>query len=115
MSARGQQKLTDWETRHLPDSPEAFRQWRQLIVAHEVKGAKVHDTRLAVIMRVQGIRDILKFSCGRLSSLRQRDSAGSVVVFVVTPRLYAAAPCGRGSVGVRVGPGASGDWACPTS
>ena len=46
----------------LPDSHEAFRQWRRLIVTHEVKGAKVHDARLAAIMLVYGIRDILTFN-----------------------------------------------------
>jgi predicted nucleic acid-binding protein len=46
----------------LPDSPEAFRHWRDLIVAHEVKGARVHDARLAAIMQAQGIRDILTFN-----------------------------------------------------
>ena len=46
----------------LPDSPEAFRQWRRLIVAHEVKGAKVHDARLAAIMLAHGITRILTFN-----------------------------------------------------
>jgi predicted nucleic acid-binding protein len=48
----------------LPDSPEAFRQWRRLIVAHEVKGAKVHDARLAAIMLAHGITRILTFNAG---------------------------------------------------
>ena len=48
----------------LPDSPEAFRQWRRLIVLHEVKGAKVHDARLAAIMLAHGITRILTFNAG---------------------------------------------------
>jgi len=40
----------------LPDSWEAFRQWRRLIVKHEVRGAMVHDARLAAIMQVHGIK-----------------------------------------------------------
>jgi len=48
----------------LPDSPESFRQWRRLIVAHEVKGAKVHDARLAAIMLAHGITRILTFNAG---------------------------------------------------
>lgn len=34
----------------LPDTAEIFHHWRRLIVTHEVKGAKVHDARLAAIM-----------------------------------------------------------------
>jgi len=46
----------------LPDSIEAFRIWRRLIVTHEVKGAKVHDARLAAIMQAHGIKRILTFN-----------------------------------------------------
>jgi predicted nucleic acid-binding protein len=30
----------------LPESPDIFRRWRDLVVDHEVRGANVHDTRL---------------------------------------------------------------------
>ncbi len=46
----------------LPDSMEAFRQWRRLVVAHEVRGAKVHDARLAAIMQTHGLARILTFN-----------------------------------------------------
>lgn len=46
----------------LPDSMEAFRQWRSLVVAHDVKGAKVHDTRLVATMIVYQIDTILTFN-----------------------------------------------------
>jgi predicted nucleic acid-binding protein len=46
----------------LTDSPESFRQWRRLIVAHEVRGAKVHDARLAAIMQAYGLARILTFN-----------------------------------------------------
>jgi predicted nucleic acid-binding protein len=46
----------------LPDSMQAFRIWRHLVLAHEVKGAKVHDARLAAIMRAHGIKRILTFN-----------------------------------------------------
>lgn len=42
----------------LPDSMEAFRIWRRLIVEHEVRGAKVHDARLAAIMQAHGIKKV---------------------------------------------------------
>ena len=48
----------------LPDSMEAFRIWRRLIVEHEVRGAKVHDARLAAIMQAHDIRKILTFNTG---------------------------------------------------
>ncbi len=48
--------------RILPDSPEVFRQWRRLIVVHEIRGAKVHDARIAAAMRVAGIRQVLTFN-----------------------------------------------------
>jgi predicted nucleic acid-binding protein len=43
---------------------EAFRIWRRLIVEHEVRGAKVHDARLAAIMQAHDIRKILTFNTG---------------------------------------------------
>jgi predicted nucleic acid-binding protein len=48
----------------LPDSMEAFRIWRRLVVEHEVRGAKVHDARLAAIMQAHGIKQILTFNNG---------------------------------------------------
>ena len=48
----------------LPDSMEAFRIWRRLIVEHEVRGAKVHDARLAAIMQAHGIKKLLTFNTG---------------------------------------------------
>ena len=46
----------------LPDSIDAFRLWRRLIVEHEVRGAKVHDARLVAIMQANGVKDILTFN-----------------------------------------------------
>jgi predicted nucleic acid-binding protein len=46
----------------LPDSIEAFRAWRRLIVANEVKGAKVHDARLVAIMQVHRLNHLLTFN-----------------------------------------------------
>lgn len=46
----------------LPDSMEIFRHWRQLVVSHEVKGAKVHDARLVAIMETHGVRHLLTFN-----------------------------------------------------
>jgi predicted nucleic acid-binding protein len=46
----------------LPDSLEAFRHWRRLVIMYEVRGAKVHDARLAAIMQAHGLKQILTFN-----------------------------------------------------
>jgi len=46
----------------LPDSLDSFRRWRDLVVSHQVKGAKVHDTRLVAAMLVHRVDAILTFN-----------------------------------------------------
>jgi len=46
----------------LPDSMETFREWRRLVLQHNVIGAKVHDTRLVATMKVHGLDRILTFN-----------------------------------------------------
>lgn len=48
----------------LPESPAAYRQWRQLLTAFNVQGVAVHDARLVAMMRVAGITDILTLNIG---------------------------------------------------
>jgi predicted nucleic acid-binding protein len=43
----------------LPDSRDVHDRWRHLLVAHEVKGVQVHDTRLAASMYVHGVTQLL--------------------------------------------------------
>jgi predicted nucleic acid-binding protein len=43
----------------LPDSRDVHDRWRQLLVAHEVKGVQVHDARLAESMYIHGITHLL--------------------------------------------------------
>jgi predicted nucleic acid-binding protein len=43
----------------LPDSRDVHDRWRRLLVAHEVKGAQVHDARLAASMYVHGVAQLL--------------------------------------------------------
>jgi predicted nucleic acid-binding protein len=43
----------------LPDSQSVHDRWRRLIVEHEVRGVKVHDTRLAASMYVHGVPKLL--------------------------------------------------------
>lgn len=46
----------------LPDSPAAYTEWKRLVIAHGVIGAKVHDARLVASMNVHGIDRILTFN-----------------------------------------------------
>jgi predicted nucleic acid-binding protein len=55
----------------LPDSPEAFREWRRLIAAHEVRGANVHDARLAAVMQAHGVKQILTFNAADFKRFTQ--------------------------------------------
>jgi predicted nucleic acid-binding protein len=48
----------------IPDSPAAYTEWKRLVLAHGVLGAKVHDARLVAAMNVHGIRRILTFNTG---------------------------------------------------
>ena len=41
-----------------------YREWKRLVTQHEVRGAKVHDTRLVAAMNVHGIRRITTFNVG---------------------------------------------------
>lgn len=43
----------------LPDNEEVYSIWRQLVIAHQVRGVQVHDARLAAIMRAYGLTRIL--------------------------------------------------------
>jgi predicted nucleic acid-binding protein len=46
----------------LPESMETFNQWRGLLVSHKVKGAKVHDARLAATVLAYKLDAILTFN-----------------------------------------------------
>jgi len=43
----------------LPDSEQVYSAWRQLVIAHNVRGVQVHDARLAAIMQAYGLNRIL--------------------------------------------------------
>ena len=46
----------------LPDSPEVYPKWRQLVVKYEVSGVKVHDARLVAAMISYEVTHILTFN-----------------------------------------------------
>lgn len=43
----------------LPDRPEVFDRWLQLVTEHAVLGKQVHDVRLAAFMQVHGVPAVL--------------------------------------------------------
>ena len=46
----------------LPDVPAIYPEWRRLVVAHSVAGARVHDARIVAAMNVYGITNLLTFN-----------------------------------------------------
>lgn len=46
----------------LPDNQAIYREWRRLVVAFEVIGKKVHDTRIVAAMNVHKIPNLLTFN-----------------------------------------------------
>jgi predicted nucleic acid-binding protein len=46
----------------LADTGETYVKWRELVRAKAVRGVQVHDARLAAIMEVHGVQNILTFN-----------------------------------------------------
>ena len=46
----------------LPDTEKVYSEWERLVTTYEVKGTKVHDTRLVAFMLVHQISHILTFN-----------------------------------------------------
>jgi len=46
----------------IPDTPDVYPAWRNLVLTYGVSGVKVFDARLAAAMRVHGITHILTFN-----------------------------------------------------
>jgi predicted nucleic acid-binding protein len=57
-------RVIEQDFEFLPDSREVHDRWRQLLVAHEVKGVQVHDARLAASMYVHGVNQLLTVNTG---------------------------------------------------
>ena len=65
----------------LPDSMQVIQSWRQLVVAHAVRGVQVHDTRLVATMKAYNIPQIVTFNVG--------DFARFSDIEVIHPQSYA--------------------------
>lgn len=48
----------------LPDNAAIHHEWRRLVVAHSVSGAKVHDASLVAAMMVHGVTHLLTLNTG---------------------------------------------------
>ncbi len=46
----------------LPDVPAIYTAWKQIVAAHKVKGVKVYDARLAAVMSVYAVENVLTFN-----------------------------------------------------
>jgi len=46
----------------LPDTPAIFDEWLRLVVAANVSGRQVHDTRLVAVMLTHGVTHLLTFN-----------------------------------------------------
>jgi predicted nucleic acid-binding protein len=46
----------------LPETPDLFARWRELVVTHEVSGTKVYDARLVAAMNLHRVNRILTFN-----------------------------------------------------
>lgn len=61
----------------LPDNEQVYSEWRSLVLAHEVRGVRVHDARLVAIMQAYGLTHIL--------TLNQQDFARYTKVRAIHP------------------------------
>lgn len=67
----------------LDEAPDAYREWRRLLVQHQIQGVAVHDARLVSMMNIAGIIHII--------TLNGADFARYSEITVITPRQLAAA------------------------
>ena len=57
-------KLIERVVAIVPEHPQAYAEWKKLLLAHTVIGVQVHDARIAAAMRVNGIRHLLTLNRG---------------------------------------------------
>ena len=46
----------------LPDPPDLYPRWRNLVVSFEVSGVQVHDARIVAVMLTNAVESILTFN-----------------------------------------------------
>ncbi|CAN5906958.1 hypothetical protein BH24DEI2_BH24DEI2_15380 [soil metagenome] len=43
----------------LPDTPQIFSYWLELVTTHQVSGKQIHDARLAAALKAHGVENLL--------------------------------------------------------
>ncbi len=61
----------------LSDHPDAYAEWRRLVVQHQITGVSVHDARLVAVMQATSIKTII--------TLNTRDFSRYSHVTALTP------------------------------
>ena len=59
---RQQIDLLTSELSLLPEKPEIFTYWLELVTAHNIKGKRTHDLRLLAVMKAHQISNLLTFN-----------------------------------------------------
>jgi predicted nucleic acid-binding protein len=62
--ARRRLALVERVTELLPEVPGVYERWRELVDLHQVRGVKVHDTRLVALMGQHGVTHVLTLNQG---------------------------------------------------
>ena len=75
-------KIIEARFRFMPDSERVHTEWRRLVVQYSVSGAQVHDARLAALMIVHGVTNLL--------TLNDRDFARYSGIVALHPRVVVA-------------------------
>jgi predicted nucleic acid-binding protein len=68
----------------LPDTPQVFPLWSQLVAAQGIVGKNAHDARLVAAMAAHGVRALLTFNV--------KDFARFSAITVIDPSSIAAPP-----------------------
>jgi predicted nucleic acid-binding protein len=65
-SERTSKEVTDLQERFplLPDSPEIFARWLELVRRLPVHGKRVHDARLVAVLQAHGVQHLVTFNTG---------------------------------------------------
>ncbi|HET6381798.1 MAG TPA: PIN domain-containing protein [Armatimonadota bacterium] len=74
----------------LPETPEIYPRWRELVRHHAVSGRQVHDARLVACMLVHDVFRLLSFNFSDFTRYSE--------ITVVDPALVAPPPLAEGSL-----------------
>ena len=68
----------------LPDSPEIFARWLELVKQLPVHGKRVHDARLVAVLQAHAVENLITFNTADFATFR--------TLSLVDPRLLVASP-----------------------